>query len=67
VASRADEVQAGVYTEVDLLLALGLLLLQHVGLVLIIEELDDGLPRITVVDVVAEARCVNDSQTDCSC
>lgn len=67
VAGRTDEVQAGVYTEVDLLLALRLLLLQHVRLVLVIEELDDGLPRITVVDVVAEARCVNDSQTDCSC
>lgn len=67
MASGADEVQAGVYTKVDLLLALGLLLLQHVGLVLVVEELNDGLPRIAVVDIVAEAGGVNDSQADCSC
>ena len=67
VAGGADEVQASVYAKVNLLLALGLLLLEHVRLVLVIEELDNGLPRIAVVDVVAEARCVNDSQTDCSC
>lgn len=44
MASGADEVQAGVYTEVDLLLTLRLLLLQHVGLVLVVEEFDNGLP-----------------------
>jgi hypothetical protein len=44
VAGRTDEVQAGVYTEIDLLFALGLLFLQHVRLVLVVEELDDGLP-----------------------
>lgn len=44
VTSRADEVQAGMNTEVDLLLALRLLLLEHVALVLVVEELDDGLP-----------------------
>ena len=67
VASGTDEVQAGVYTEVDLLLALGLLLLQHVGLVLIVKELDNGLPRVAVVDIVAEAGGVNDSKADCVC
>jgi hypothetical protein len=44
VASGSDEVQAGVHTEVDLIAAARLLLLQHVGLVLVVEELDDGLP-----------------------
>ena len=44
VASRANEVQAGVDTEVDLLLALRLLLLKHVALVLVVQELDDRLP-----------------------
>lgn len=67
VASRTDEIQASVHTKVDLLLTLRLLFLQHVGLVLIVKELDNGLPRIAVVDIVAEARCVNDSQTDCKC
>ena len=44
VAGRADEVQAGMDTEIDLVLAAGLLLLEHVRLVLIVEELDDGHP-----------------------
>jgi hypothetical protein len=65
VASGADEVQAGVDTEVDLVCAARLLLLEHVGLVLVVEELDDGLPRVAVVDVVAEARGVDDGEADC--
>ena len=44
VAGRADEVQACVHTEVDLVLTAGLLLLKHVGLVLIVQKLDNGLP-----------------------
>ncbi len=55
VAGGANEVQAGVYSEIDLVLAAGLLLLKHVGLMLIVEELDDGHPRVAVVDVVAES------------
>ena len=62
VASRTDEVEAGVDAEVDLLLALGLLLLAHVRLVLVVNEVDDGSPRVTVVDVVAEARGVDDGE-----
>jgi hypothetical protein len=50
--------------EVDLVAAAGLLFLQHVRLVLVVEELDDGLPRVAVVDVVAEAGRVNDGQPD---
>lgn len=65
VASGADEVQASVDTEVDLLSTLGLLLLKHVRLMLVVQELDDGLPRVAVVDVVTEARGVNDSEADC--
>jgi hypothetical protein len=48
-------------TEIDLLSPARLLLLEHVRLMLVVEELDDGLPRITVVDIVAEARGVDDS------
>lgn len=44
MAGRADEVQAGVHTEIDLVVSAGLLLLKHVGLVLVIEEFDDGHP-----------------------
>lgn len=66
VTSGTNEVQAGVHTEVDLVLAARLLLLKHVGLVLVVEELDDGHPRIAVVDVVTEARCVDNGQADYS-
>lgn len=44
VASGSDEVQTGVNTKVDLVLAAGLLLLKHVRLVLVVQELDDGHP-----------------------
>jgi hypothetical protein len=64
VAGRADEIQAGVHTEIDLVLAARLLLLEHVRLVLVVEELDNGHPRVAVVDVVAEARRVNNSQAN---
>ena len=51
-------------TEVNLVLAVRLLLLKHVGLMLVVKELNDGLPRVTVVDVVAKARSVNHSQAN---
>lgn len=51
-------------TEINLVLAAGLLLLKHVRLVLVVEELDNGLPRIAVVDIVTEAGGVNDSQSN---
>jgi hypothetical protein len=65
VARGADEVQAGVDAEVDLVGTARLLFLQHVRLVLVVEELDYGLPRVAVVDIVAEAGGVNDGQADC--
>lgn len=44
MAGRPDEVQAGMDAEVDLVGTARLLLLQHIRLVLVVEELDDGLP-----------------------
>lgn len=64
MTSRANEVKAGVHTEVGLLLTLGLLLLAHVGFMLVVNELHNGQPRIPVVHVVAEAGRVNDGQFD---
>lgn len=64
MAGRADEVQTGMNTQINLVLTAGLLLLKHVRLVLVVEELDDGLPRIAVVDIVTEAGGVNDSQSN---
>lgn len=66
MASGSDEVQAGVDAEVDLVGTARLLLLQHVRLVLVVKELNDGLPRVAVVDVVAEARGVDYGQADCA-
>lgn len=44
VSGGSDKVQAGVNTEVDLVNTTGLLLLQHVRLMLIIQEFDDWHP-----------------------
>lgn len=65
MAGRANEVQAGVHTEINLLRSARLLLLKHVALVLVVQELDDRLPRVAVVHVVTETRSVNDGKTDC--
>jgi hypothetical protein len=64
VAGGADEVEAGVDAEVDLVLPAGLLLLQHVRFMLVIEELDYGHPRIPIVDIVAEAGGIDDGEAD---
>lgn len=64
VSSGSDEIQAGMDAEVDLVGAAGLLLLEHVRLVLVVQEFDDGLPRVAVVDIVAETGSVNDSEAD---
>lgn len=62
MARRADEVQASVNPKVSLLPSLGLLLLAHVCFMLVIDEVDNGGPRVAVVDVVAEAGGVDDGQ-----
>lgn len=60
--SRADKVETRVHAEVNLILPLRLLLLAHVRLMLVVNEVDDGGPRVAVVDVVAEAGAVDDRQ-----
>lgn len=64
VSSWPDKVQAGMDTEVDFVDTAGLLLLQHVGLVLVVEKFDNRHPGVTVVDIVAETRGINDGQTN---
>lgn len=64
VSSRSNEVEAGMDTEVDLVLTTGLLLLEHVRLVLVVEEFDDGLPGVAVVNIVTEAGGVDNGQSD---
>lgn len=64
MAGGADEVQAGVDTEIDLVAPARLLLLKHIGFMLIIEEFDDWHPRVPVVDIVSEAGGVNNCEAD---
>lgn len=64
MSGGSDEVEAGVDTHIDLVRTTGLLLLEHVGFMLVVEELDNGLPRIAVVDIVSEARGINDGQAN---
>ena len=51
-------------TQVRLFVPLWLLLLPHISLMLVVNEIDDGRPRITVVDIVAETGSVNDGELD---
>ena len=64
MSGGSDEVEAGVDTHIDLVRTTGLLLLEHVRFMLVVEELDNGLPRIAVVDIVSEARGINDGQAN---
>jgi hypothetical protein len=64
VSGRSDKVQAGVNTEINLINTTRLLLLQHIGFMLVIQELDNWHPGIAVVDIVAEARSIDDRETD---
>lgn len=64
MASGSDEIQTRMNTKVDLVGTARLLLLKHVGFVLVVQEFDDRHPRISVVHVVSETGCVNDSETD---
>lgn len=64
MSGGSDEVQAGVNTEINLINTAGLLLLQHIRLMLIIQELDNWHPRITVVDIVAKARSIDNGEAD---
>lgn len=63
VTGGADEVEAGMDSKIDLVLSPGLLLLQHVGFVLVVEEFDDWHPGIAIVDIVAKTRGVDHRQT----
>ncbi len=59
----SDEIQACMNTEIDFGFSTGLLFLQHVRLVLVIQKLNDGHPRITIVHIVAETGGINDRQS----
>ncbi len=50
-------------TKIDLGFSTGLLFLQHVRLVLVVQKFDDGHPRIAIIHIIAKARGINNSQT----
>ncbi len=64
MTGRPDEIQASVDPKVALLAALGLLLLDHVRLMLVVNKVDNGRPRVTVIDVVSKTGRVNDGEFD---
>jgi len=64
VARWANKVQASVDAKIGLLLALGLLLLTHVRFMLVVYEFNNGEPGVTVVDIVAKARGIDNGKLD---
>ena len=64
MTSGADEIEAGVDSQINLIRSPRLLFLKHVALMLVVQEFNDRLPAITIVHVVAEARSINDRQAD---
>lgn len=52
------------YTKINDTSSSGLLFLNHVTFMLIIQKLDDWHPAIPVVDIITKAWGINDSQLD---
>ena len=55
----SNKVETSMDSKVDFVNATRLLLLEHVGLMLVIQEFDNGHPGIPVVYVVPESRSVD--------
>ena len=64
MTSGADEIKASMNTEINLLGSSRLLLLEHIRLVLIVEEFDDRLPGVPIVHIVAKTWGINNRQAD---
>ena len=64
MSSGANKEETSVNAKVALLRTLRLLLLSHINFVLIINEIDDGCPRVAVVHVVAETWGINHGEFD---
>lgn len=50
------------YSTIDDTTSAGLLLLQHVGFVLVVDKLDNGCPAVCIVDIVSEPGCINNGE-----
>lgn len=64
VASWLDKVQADVDSHINNTLTTGLLFLSHIILVLIIKEINNGDPTMTIIHIITEPRGINNSQFD---
>lgn len=64
VPCGSNKVQAGVDTEIDFVDTAGLLFLQHVRLVLVVQKFDDRHPRVSVVDIVTKSGGINNGQAN---
>ena len=64
MSGRTNEVQTSMHPQINLLRPAWLLLLQHIALMLIIQKLDDRLPAIPVIHIVAEPRGVDNRKAD---
>ena len=62
---RSNKIKTSMNSKIDLVYAPWLLFLQHVRLMLIIQELYNWHPRIVVVHVVPETGSVNDGKANC--
>ena len=57
-----NEEKTCVNPEINFTLPLGLLFLSHVQLMLVVNKVDDGSPRVPIVDIIAKARRVDNSK-----
>ncbi len=64
MSSGSDKVQTGMHPQIRLFMTLGLLLLSHIRLMLVVDKVHNRRPRVAVVDIVAKAGRVNDSELD---
>lgn len=64
MSGRFDKIQAGMNSHVHNALSAWLLLLTHVLFMLIVNEVNNWYPRMSVVDIVSKSRCVNDGELD---
>ena len=64
MTGRPDKIQASVDPKITLFTALGLLFLDHVRLMLVVNKVDNGRPRVAVIDIVSKAGSVDDSEFD---
>lgn len=62
--SWSDKVQTSMHPQIRLFMTLRLLLLSHIRLMLVVDEVHNRRPRVAVVDIVAKAGRVNDGEFD---